>query len=117
MVLFEGMPYPISIVYIKTAGDREVVSLPFSEALAILVDVQYDYRASQSTSSEKGAPHYVVKGCADDGVPKTYIVSKGDLISRLQSDIYDDSSKKITDIAIQPEDERLIGDVEALIAT
>ena len=109
------MPYPIPIVYIKTAGDKEVTSLPFSEALAILTNVEYDYRASQQMTKEKGAVFYVIKGDTETEKNRMYVVSKAELISRLQTDIYDEEPKKITDIAIQPEDERLIADVAALI--
>jgi len=120
MVLFEGLPFPISMVYIKTAGDKDVTSIPFSEALAILTNVEFDYRASQIKTKEMGVAHYVIKGDTAAEKNRVYIVSKTELIQRLQTDIYDDveeETKKITDIAVQPEDERLIADVITLIGT
>jgi hypothetical protein len=114
MVLFEGMPYPIPVIYLKLAGEKEVVSLPFTEALAILTNVSFDYKTSKETSKEKGQVYYIITGDSEHGKNKTYMVSKADAIQRLQQDIYDNKSK-IADMVIQPEDERLTEEVKQLM--
>ena len=114
MVIFEGLPYPQAIIYIKLAGEKEIVSIPFNEALAILTDVQYDYRGSLTLSTETNT-QYVIKGNTEQAKNKTFTVSKAELIKRLQSDIYEDNAQHIADLAIQPEDELMVSDVKKLI--
>jgi hypothetical protein len=114
MVIFEGMPYPQAYIYIKLAGEKEIVSIPFNEALAVLTDVKFDYRESIAKSSENNI-QYVIVGTTEEGIRKTFIVSKAKLIERLQGDIYEDNAQHIADLAIQPEDERLAEEVKELI--
>ena len=113
MVIFEGMPYDIPMVYLRVAGMNEVLSLPFSEAMGFLTNTEFDHRASQAKSAN-GESNFVIKGDTPESKGKTYIVSKAELIKRLQSDIYGDKFK-ITDMAIQPEDELMTSEVKTLI--
>jgi hypothetical protein len=114
MVIIEGMPYHLPMVYLKVAGSNEVASLPFTEALGILTNVTFDYRASQAKTKESNTPTYVISGDTEETKGKTYIVTKEEMIKRLQLDIYEDKYK-ITDMAIQPEDELLVEEVKILI--
>ena len=114
MVLFEGLPYPIDMLYLKVAGTKDVLSMPLMEALGILTNVSYDYRASCSKTIEAGVPYFVIKGDSDKEKNKIFVVSKAELIKRLQLDIYDDKFK-ITDLAVQPIDELLTTEVKTFI--
>lgn len=108
------MPYSIAMVYVKLAGDKDIKSLPFVEALAIFTNVSFDYNASQTATREKGSIHYVITGDTEQAKGKTYVVSKKDVIDRLQMDIYE-NTEQIIDMAIQPEDYRLVPEVNQLI--
>lgn len=114
MVTFDGMPFPIDVIYLKVAGTKEILSIPFTEALGILTDVSFDFRASNAKSIEEAEPHYVIKGDTEKEKNKTFVVSKRDLIKRLQLDIYEDK-QKITDMVIQPMDELLTSEVQKFI--
>ena len=114
MVTFDGLPYPMDIIYLKVAGAKEVVSIPFTEALGILDNVSFDYRESKSKSIQEADQHYVIKGDTEKEKNKTFVVSKRDLIKRLQLDIYEDKHK-IADMAIQPMDELITSEVQQFI--
>jgi hypothetical protein len=55
-----------------------------------------------------------LSGATETEKNKTYPVAKGDLIKRLQADLFNNKFK-IIDLAIQPEDERLTEEVKQLI--
>lgn len=112
MVLFEGMPYQIPMIYLKVAGNKEVVSMPLWEAITVLKDISYDYNASIA-ESKIGKTHYVFKGENATG-KAVECITKEELIKHLQANIYNDKFK-IVDMAIQPEDEHLIDAVNKLI--
>ena len=112
--IFEGRPYECAIVYLKVAGTKGAVSLPFSEALAILTNVEFDYAASVAKSNSTGSTVFVIKGDTDKDKNKTYEVSKSELMTRLQMDIYEDK-QKISDIVIQPSDELMTPAVQQFL--
>ena len=112
--IFEGRPFECAIVYLKVAGEKEVLSLPFTEALAILTNVEFDYESSISESQAKNSAMFVIKGDTDKVKNKVYVVAKKELIERLQLDIYEDK-QKITDIIIQPSDEMMTKAVQEFL--
>ena len=114
MVLFHGMPYTIPFIYLKIAGSNEVLSIPFTEAVAFFTNVSYHYKASIEQSRKVNSVIFVISGDTEAEKNKTYSVAKGDLIKRLQTELFNDKFK-ITDLAIQPEDERLTEEVKQLI--
>ena len=109
MVLFEGMPYPLDLVYIRVAGNKEVLSLPFNEAMAILRNVEFDYQASKNSTGL-----FVIKGDTDKETGKIFKVTKQELILILQRDIYE-NQYKITDVIIQPNSELMTTEVKSFI--
>jgi hypothetical protein len=119
MVLFEGTIWPISLIYIKTAGSREIVSLPVSEALDMLVNVEYDHNASIDKSNETGEETFVFKGEVRQLDGKTLVgkicnVPKKELIEFIQASIYNNKTK-VTDVAVQPKDEMLTREMQTFI--
>jgi hypothetical protein len=110
MVIFENIPFPLTVVYLKVAGEKEPVSMPFVEALGILTNVSFDYRTSRKKSKETGSEFFVISGNTQEANNKTYEVSKHALIERLQMDIYEDK-QKISDLVIQPQDEMITREV------
>ncbi len=117
MVVIEGEPYAISTIYLRLEGVKEAVSIPFSEAMAIFTNVSFDYKASKAASTTNGSIHYVIKGDTEQAKNEIYIVAKPEVIKRLQSALYSGRPEVIVDMAIQPEDERLVDEVKQLIAT
>ena len=114
MVLFEGMPYPIAVVYLKVAGTKEPISLPFIEAMSMFTNVTFDHRASRTLTEQGDGTKYSIKGDTEKAKNKTYIVSKQELMKKLELDIYNNQFK-ITDMAIQPMDELITEEVKQLI--
>lgn len=114
MVIFEGMPYPIDMLYLKVAGTTGVLSMPLVEALGILANAEFNYKESQIESGMRDQPAFVITGDTDTEKKKKFVVPKTELIVRLQSDIYDNKFK-IADVIIQPQDELLTNAVKLFI--
>ena len=115
MVLFPGLPYPIAMIYIKVAGNNEPQSIPFVEGLAMLKNIEFDYKQSLEQTQKHGQPHYVFTGNEEEGKKiETYVVSKREMTQHLEQDIYA-GRYKIADIAIQPADELIVEEVKKLV--
>jgi hypothetical protein len=114
MVIFEDKAYPIDMLYLKVAGIREVISLPFIEAMAILINVSYKSRESINKSVERAESVFVIEGDTETEKQRVFTVTKPELIKRLQMDIYKDEFK-ITDLAIQPRDEFILNEIREFI--
>ena len=117
MVTFDGL-YPDTIVYLKVAGNKEVVSLPLSEALANLKNVVYDDDRSAELSQKEGKQCFSFVGDKEtkEGVDKQkrFDVTDEELKTRLQIDIYE-NQYKIAAVAIQPEGKTLTPAVQQFL--
>jgi hypothetical protein len=107
--------YPLDIIYLKVSDKKGIISIPFVEAVAILTNVTFDFKASVAKSVEAAEIYYVIKGNTDKEKNKIFEVSKPELIKRLQLDIYDNKTK-IIDMAIQPGDELQTDEVTKFIS-
>jgi hypothetical protein len=120
MITFEGEPFLLDVIYLKVKPEGSkteltLLSIPFVEALGILNNVTFDYRASRAKTIESAEVQYVITGDTEKEKNKTFVVSKQDLIKRLQLDIYEDK-QRIVDLVIQPMDELVTDEVEKFIA-
>lgn len=114
MVKFEGVPYPITIVYLKLDND-EVLSIPFVEALDSLNNLVYDHEASKKISEQEGTQSIVIHGDTETAKNKTYAVTREQLMRRFSTALYN-TPEVVVDMAIQPEDELMTDEVQKLIA-
>lgn len=113
MVLFPGLPYPISIIYLKIAGSTDLVSIPFCEALDMLTNIEFDYEKTKEETQKEGTQHYVFSGDDAQGKTQIYIVTQREMIQHLEKGIYA-NKYKIADMAVQPVDELIVEEVKKL---
>ena len=65
MVLFQGKPYELDMLYMKLTGDPEIVSVPFCEMFDAATNVKYDHARTKLLTESTGV--YTVCFVADMG--------------------------------------------------
>ena len=118
MVIFDTI-WPATIIYMKVAGNKEVVSMDIREAIATAKNVEYDQERSLALSEKEGQSivSFVCDKEKEDGTlekGKRFDMPVSSLAAKLEQDIYDGKAK-ITALAIQPEGLLLQPEVKQLL--
>ena len=102
------------MLYMKLTGDPEIVSVPFCEMFDAATNVKYDHARTKLLTESTGV--YTVCFVADMGkITKKPFEVPADELAKTYATVLYNNKRQILMLAIQPEGELLVSEVQQLL--